>query len=149
MPHSAAISRPGEGLQFKIGSNEIRAALTDELTDGALFLGVHLLAPGFEGPPPHVHGSMDHVFYILEGEVRFKLTDEELSAAAGTAAYIPRGVVHAFDNPGAASARMIEFNVPGGFDRYYAELEKLFPPGAAVDAQKIGEVMARFDTRRA
>ena len=81
--------------------------------------------------------------------MRLNVTGEQLVAPAGTAAYIPRGVVHAFDNPGTAAATMIEFNVPGGFDRYYAELEKLFPPGAVVDQQKIGEVMARFDTRRA
>ena len=61
MTKRPVVSLPGEGLQLKIGPNDIRAALTHELTDGAVFLGLHQLAAGFEGPPPHIHDSMDHV----------------------------------------------------------------------------------------
>ena len=65
----------------------------------------------------HVHDAEDDAFYILEGELTFTLSGDEVSAGPGTFVLIPPGVEHGFRNDGADSVRMLNIHAPGGFDR--------------------------------
>jgi mannose-6-phosphate isomerase-like protein (cupin superfamily) len=48
------------------------------------------------GPPPHVHHGDDELFLVLQGELSFLTPRGWVMTTPGTAVYIPRGVVHAF-----------------------------------------------------
>ena len=65
----------------------------------------------------HVHDAEDDAFYILEGELIFTLSGDEVSAGPGTFVLVPPGVEHGFRNDGADSVRMLNIHAPGGFDR--------------------------------
>lgn len=69
--------------------------------------------------PPHRHVSEDEVSYVIEGEVGFRVGDEEITASPGTAVYKPRGVFHAFWNATDQPARVLEIIVPAGLERSF------------------------------
>lgn len=48
------------------------------------------------GPPLHVHLKQDEVFYIVEGEYRFQVGDEQFNLGAGDTIFLPRNVPHTF-----------------------------------------------------
>ena len=74
---------------------------------------------GFGGSPLHVHRSFDEGFYVLEGELTPQLRDELVTARAGTLAFEPRGVPHAFANLSGRDARVLMLCTPAGFESYF------------------------------
>jgi len=72
--------------------------------------------PGFEGVDPHTHPDHADCFYVLEGEIEFRVGDEPHVAGPGTFVAAPPGSVHGFqladDNP----IRFLNLHAPpGGF----------------------------------
>lgn len=130
--------KPGEGEEIIIGPASTR--VKTPTGSGDLFIGEHTFPPGFAGPGEHFHPAMAHAFYVLEGQVRFSIDHEETIGGPGTFVFIPAKTVHSFGSGGGDQARCLEINVPGGFDRYYAELARTFAPGAALDPDVLREV---------
>jgi mannose-6-phosphate isomerase-like protein (cupin superfamily) len=66
---------------------------------------------------PHVHQEHTDAFYVLEGELTFKLGNEsEMTLPAGGFVAVPPGVVHSFWNAGDRTARWLTIHAPdGGF----------------------------------
>jgi quercetin dioxygenase-like cupin family protein len=72
--------------------------------------------PGFEGVDPHIHRDHADCFYVLEGDIEFRVGDEPRVAGPGTFVAAPPGSVHGFqladDNP----IRFLNLHAPpGGF----------------------------------
>lgn len=42
----------------------------------------------------HYHERTDEIYYIIEGEGRMRLNDEEIELHSGVTVYVPRGVKH-------------------------------------------------------
>jgi mannose-6-phosphate isomerase-like protein (cupin superfamily) len=138
----------GEGKPITVSAANM-VIKTVEDANNRLFVAEHVMPPTFVGPPPHIHDEMDHAFYILEGTLRFVMAGDELIASAGSFAYVPRGIPHSFGNPFESQTRFLEINTPAGFESYYTELGLAFPPGAALDPQRIYQIQRRYDTRPA
>lgn len=66
--------------------------------------------------PPHAHVSEDEISYVLEGEIGFRVGENELTAGPGTAVYKPRGVLHTFWNLSDVDVRLLEIVVPAGLE---------------------------------
>ena len=79
------------------------------------------IAPGRQGPEPHVHDHEDDAFFVLDGEMTFLLGDEEIAAPAETFVLVPPGVEHTFANRTDAPVRMLNIHAPAGFDRRLLE----------------------------
>lgn len=98
-------------------------------------------APGFAGPPLHLH-DFDEAFYVLQGELTFRLGDELFTRGVGELALAPRGVPHTYANRSGGDARTLIVFTPAGFERYFArmaaEREGVDPPPWAL--QPIPEV---------
>jgi quercetin dioxygenase-like cupin family protein/ketosteroid isomerase-like protein len=78
-------------------------------------------APGEVGPDPHVHREHTDAWYVLDGELTFRLGPEaeRVRAAAGSFVAVPPNLVHSFANEGAEAARFLNFHTPdGGFAAY-------------------------------
>ncbi len=76
---------------------------------------------GERGADPHVHREHLDAFYVLEGELTFRIGPdiERVTAPAGTFVAVPPGVVHGFDNDSSARACFLNFHAPnGGFADY-------------------------------
>ena len=68
----------------------------------------HVVAPraGERGAEPHVHREHTDAFYVLEGELTFRIGPdlEPVTAPAGTFVAVPPNVIHGFDNDGYAAS---------------------------------------------
>jgi quercetin dioxygenase-like cupin family protein len=76
---------------------------------------------GERGAEPHVHHQHTDSFYVLEGELSFRIGPhlERVIAPAGTFVAVPPNVIHAFDNDSAERACFLNFHAPsGGFADY-------------------------------
>jgi mannose-6-phosphate isomerase-like protein (cupin superfamily) len=111
-PDHAVIVPPGEGVRF--GNVEF-LGLSEHTP--RLNVSVITMAPGREGPESHVHKDEDDVFYVLEGELTFKLPNGDVAAPAGTFVLVPPGVEHTFANRTATPVRVLNIHAPAGFDR--------------------------------
>ena len=83
-----------------------------------------VVGPG-DGPPLHTHEAQDESWYVLEGELRFKLGDTMQAAPAGSFVFVPRGTVHAFQNVGPGPARILVIFTPAGMEPFFERFAEL------------------------
>lgn len=106
-----ALLQPGEGETiFDRPARTIRVLADRE----ELALLWFRYEPGEEGPEPHVHRQHTDAFYVLEGELEFRLGPEleRVTGTAGALAAAPPNVVHTFRNAGAATAVFLNVHAP-------------------------------------
>jgi quercetin dioxygenase-like cupin family protein len=93
-------------------------------------------------PPLHRH-DFDETFYVLEGELTFRLDEQVFTRRAGELAFAPRGVAHTYANLSGAPARALLVITRAGFERYFdriaARISGSEPPPEA--AKPIPEVV--------
>jgi quercetin dioxygenase-like cupin family protein len=97
-------------------------------TTGGSFTFLENVIPPKEGPPLHVHGREDEMWYVLEGDFRFRADDRLLLAPAGSFVFVPRGTRHGFQNIGDAPARILVMFTPAGMEGFF-EAHAALPPG--------------------
>jgi mannose-6-phosphate isomerase-like protein (cupin superfamily) len=88
---------------------------TDDGDDGISVL--ESLAPRGESPPLHVHHDEDEVFHILEGELRFRVGDDELRAGPGETLLAPKRVPHTY-RVESERGRWLVTTTRGDFERF-------------------------------
>jgi quercetin dioxygenase-like cupin family protein len=72
--------------------------------------------PEFEAVDPHTHADHADSFYVLEGQVEFRVGDEPRIAGPGTFVSAPPGSVHGFRVAGPEPIRFLNLHTPpGGF----------------------------------
>ena len=113
-------------------------------TGGAFALVAHDLAPWTLGAPVHVHEREDEISHVTTGRLGVEIGGEVLEAGPGDTVFKPRGIPHAFWNPGDEPVRFLELITPAGFEAYFAELEPLLAPAGPPDVAALGAVMARY-----
>jgi quercetin dioxygenase-like cupin family protein len=68
--------------------------------------------PVFEGVDPHSHRDHVDAFYVLEGQVEFRVGDEPRMAGPGTFMAAPPNTVHGFRNADADPIRLLNLHAP-------------------------------------
>jgi mannose-6-phosphate isomerase-like protein (cupin superfamily) len=104
------------------------------------------VAPGFPGPPPHVHERLHDMLYVLDGTLTMRLGDATIELPPGSFVCVPPGVVHTFSNPGEAPVRILNFNTPAGWENYMRDLDAALATGTP-SQQDIAEIASRYDFR--
>jgi mannose-6-phosphate isomerase-like protein (cupin superfamily) len=133
-PVEAFAVQPGEGtvLETPIGDVVTVKASTRQ-TNGSLTVLEFVIGPQ-KGPALHTHLREDELWYIIEGDFRFKAGGAMLRVSAGGMAFGPRGMPHAFQNIGEAPGRLLVITTPSGLERFFEEFAALLPgpaePGA-------------------
>jgi quercetin dioxygenase-like cupin family protein len=82
------------------------------------------------GPPTHHHDSYDEAFYVLSGEMEFRVDGETARVPTGSMAWVPRGATHGFRNPLPEPARMLVVTTPDAIDLIIRLPEGLRSPDA-------------------
>jgi quercetin dioxygenase-like cupin family protein len=142
----AVLHRPGEGERLEMGPTSVTLKATGDETDGKFFLSEGELAPGFPGPPPHVHRQLHDMFYVLEGTLTLRLGDETHEAPPGTFACVPPGTVHTFANQSDQRVRFLNFNAAAGWESYMRDLaEAIQAAGGPPSSEDIGKIASRYD----
>jgi len=113
----------GERADFPRLGN--RFVLRGEDTGGRFALVEHTIGPRTLAAPMHVHEREDEYSYVLAGRLGVQIGDDVVEAGPGELVLKPRGIPHAFWNPGDEEARVLEIVSPAGFEQYFAELVEL------------------------
>src|SRR3954470_11877673 len=130
MPVNHVTVGPGQGetIQGPVGG-PLTFKARGEQTGGALTALENVIPPG-EGPPLHTHAAEDESWYVLEGELQFRIGEERSRAPAGSFVFVPRGTRHAFRNVGDEPARILVLFTPSGMEAFFER----FAAGAASEA---------------
>src|ERR1700732_1031371 len=91
---------------------------------------VSTFPPLGSGPPTHHHDSYDEAFYVLSGEMEFRVDGETARVPTGSMAWVPRGATHGFRNPSPEPARMLVVTTPEAIDLIIRLREGLRSPDA-------------------
>ncbi|MDB5591268.1 cupin domain-containing protein [Enterovirga sp.] len=128
---------------IRIGGLELRFLRSKDDTGGSLDLFEMTVAPTGRMPVPHHHRDWDETVYGLSGRLVFRLGAEEHVIAPGDHLFIPRGVVHGFENRSGAPATCLNVLTPGVLGpAYFRELAALVASGSPEPAA-MREVMLR------
>jgi mannose-6-phosphate isomerase-like protein (cupin superfamily) len=139
---------PGEGETMTIRGNTLTILADSAATGGAFGVLDYTAAPGFPGPPPHLHHEAAEVFYVLEGKLTMRLGDETLTLPAGGFVLVPPGTVHTFSNQAEAPVRFLGLLEPGGFEQYFRDLRDALA-GGPLDPAVVREISSRYDIENA
>jgi mannose-6-phosphate isomerase-like protein (cupin superfamily) len=127
-PDEVQLLAPGEGETIRPGF-EIKIGRPELVLTEARY------AVGDTGPDPHVHHDHVDSFYVLEGQLEWRVGPdlEPHTGAAGSFVSVPRDVLHTFRNPGPGEARFLNLHAPGcGFERYlrgdYPDFDQHYMP---------------------
>src|SRR5262245_13996786 len=110
-----------------IPSNSLGWKVKSENTLGTHSYGEFIVEPG-TGPLPHRHSREDESFYILDGQLEFRMGERGerlIVAASGSFVFAPRGIPHTLKNEGTTPARVLVIISPAGLERFFAERDAL------------------------
>jgi quercetin dioxygenase-like cupin family protein len=138
-PAAAAYVGTGEVLADTPG---LRVALLCDVD--AIGVAEVTSAPGGSSPPLHLHRNHSESFYVLDGELTFTVSGEEIRATAGAWVQVPAGVPHTFTVTGSAEARFLNVHAPScGFGDFVRALH------TARDEDELVAARSRFDQDQA
>lgn len=108
-----AISADHRNLWFLNTHVIIRLSARDG-SDGISVLE-HRASKG-DSPPLHIHHDEDEIFHVLEGEVRYRVGNQERRAGPGEILLGPKGIPHTY-RVESSEARMLTIT-RGGFETF-------------------------------
>jgi quercetin dioxygenase-like cupin family protein len=113
-----------QGQSLSVVGDSYRILISGEQTNGN-YAVIDMLVPPGGGPGPHAHKDIQEMFYIVEGEINFKMEGGNYKAKKGSFVNIPLGgAVHCFKNTTNDIAHLLCTVVPAGLDAFFQEIGK-------------------------
>ena len=135
---------PGQGPVWNISpGRSIVLKLLGGPTGGSIMLFEETVPAGTKSWF-HLHHDSDEVAYVLSGEVTFKIGDEVVVGGAGSCAFMPRGVQHAWKSSGAETARVLFLYTPGDAGRLVEEQQRTPDAIASMSEREKAEQRQRY-----
>lgn len=101
----------GQRITLKLGSadtqGEVSVAEIESFSDAAV--------------PIHAHVEQDEIFFTLDGTWEFNIAGLRHTVPPRTFIHVPKGVMHGFRNVGGVPAKMVDYHLPGGFEKFFEE----------------------------
>jgi quercetin dioxygenase-like cupin family protein len=132
--------------EIRIGQLAIRFLLEAEASGGSVALFEFDVPAAARVPAAHSHDGYEETIYGLEGVLTWTLDGEQTEVGPGEMLYIPRGVVHRFDNDHEVDAKMLGIVTPGVLGpAYFREMAAVVEAatGGPPDPVALAEVMRR------
>lgn len=132
--------------EIRIGGLAIRFLVEAERSGGSVTVFEFDVPAGAKVAAAHSHDGFEETIYGLDGVLTWTLAGTGVDVGCGETLFIPRGVVHQFDNRGDADARALAIVTPGllGPD-YFREAAEVVnaAAGGPPDPAAIAAVMRR------
>jgi quercetin dioxygenase-like cupin family protein len=135
----------GQGQSLSVVGDSYQILISGEQTNGN-YAVIDMLIPPGGGPGPHAHKDMQEMFYVVEGEIEFKMEGGKYTANKGSFVNIPLGgAVHCFKNTTGKIAHLLCTVVPAGLDRFFQEIGKpvetgTFLPAPALNTEELNKL---------
>lgn len=126
LPKGAIYLPPNGGRSYDLGAMQAIFKADEEETKEKYCISEWWLEPHSQGPGPHSHENNQDIFYILEGSVSFLVGEEWINASKGSFILIPENTKHDFKNQTDSKAGVLNFFIPGGFERNMPSIVKWF-----------------------
>ena len=120
------ILKSGEGRTYNCGTMTAIFKADENETANKYSISEWWLEPNSEGPGAHQHQDNDEVFYGLQGTVAVLVGEKWINVEKGTFLRIPAKTIHDFTNRTNEKAGLLNFFIPGGFERNMPAIVKWF-----------------------
>ncbi|RED92860.1 cupin domain-containing protein [Marinoscillum furvescens] len=125
--HTAPIIlQAGQGRTYNCGAMTAVFKADENETSEKYSVSEWWIAPHSDGPGAHLHEANDEVFYIIEGTITVLIGEEWIDASKGAFIRIPANTIHDFKNTTDTKAGLLNFYIPGGFERDMPAIVKWF-----------------------
>jgi mannose-6-phosphate isomerase-like protein (cupin superfamily) len=121
-----------------------RYLIDSSTTDSRFALIEHRIPPHTLAAPMHVHEREDEYSYVLSGRMGAQIGDETVEAGPGELVFKPRGIWHAFWNPGEEETVLLELISPGEFAEYFSEIAPILSSDGPPDVEKLAQIQQRY-----
>src|SRR5215204_4134350 len=132
--------------EIRIGQLAIRFRLEGEASGGSVAVFEFDIPAGARVPAAHSHDAYEETIYGLEGVLSWTIDGTKTDVGSGEVLFIPRGVVHRFDNDHDVDAKMLAIVSPGILGPgYFREMVAVVEAatGGTPDPTALAEVMQR------
>lgn len=129
---------------IRIGQTSVHFLLEGKDTGGQLAMFEFMVPAGAKVPVPHYHENFDETVYGIEGVITFTVAGKPIEIGPGDKCFIPRGVVHGFNNFGHADVKALGVITPGilGPD-FFRECGEILNAGGPPDMEKVKSVLLK------
>ena len=124
---------PGDGRSYPMGRISAIFKADGDETHQAYSISEWWLEPHTQGPGAHSHAE-DDVFYVLEGTMSFLVGDRWIDAPEGSFVLAPGGITHDFENRSSSRAGLLNFSIPGDFEKNMPAIAEWFAANPPRDA---------------
>jgi quercetin dioxygenase-like cupin family protein len=124
---------PGEGRSYPMGRISAIFKADGDETQKGYSISEWWLEPNTQGPGAHSHPE-DDIFYVIEGTMSVLVDDRWIDAPRGSFVLAPGGVTHDFENRSSSRAGVLNFSIPGDFEKNMPAIAEWFAENPAKDA---------------
>ena len=125
--------RPSEGRAYPMGRISAVFKADGDETQSGYSISEWWLEPHTQGPGAHSHEE-DDIFYVIEGMMSVLVGDRWIDAPKGSFVLAPGGVTHDFENRSASRAGVLNFSIPGDFEKNMPAIAEWFVENPPNDA---------------
>ena len=133
---------------INVGPVTVRYRLDASQTDGQFTMFEFRVPTGARVPVAHSHDNFDETIYGLVGSMVWTVGGKEINVGPGEVLFIPRGIIHQFENRSATDTLSLSVITPGllGPD-YFREVSDVLQSAGPPDIARIVGVMQRHGLR--
>jgi quercetin dioxygenase-like cupin family protein len=129
---------------IQVGQVTIDFLLETADSNGSLAMFEFTVPAGAKVPLPHYHEHYDETIYGLEGVITFTIEGKPVDIAQGESYFIPRGVVHGFNNFSTENSKALAVITPALLGpNFFKECAQIVNAGGPPDLEKLKMVMTR------
>lgn len=127
---TALLLTEGQGRVYQCGTMTAIFKADENETNEKYSISEWWLEPNSDGPGAHQHEDNDEVFYGIAGVASVLVGDRWVDVGKGTFLRIPAKTVHDFANRTNEKCGLLNFFIPGGFERNMPSIVKWFEDNA-------------------
>ena len=133
---------PGEGAVWHMApGRSATLKITSDIAQSVMMF--EEVAPTDTVTNLHIHHGSDEVAYVLSGEVTFMIGDQVTVGGAGTCAFMPRGVPHAWKSTGSEPGRVLFLYTPANAGGLFEEAARNNRPVSTLSQQEMAAAFQR------
>lgn len=121
MPNDPAHIPAGSTSPVLFMEQHVFRFLVNSDDTGGQYSTMEIVSEPGSGPGPHIHEDAEESFYVLDGDVTFRLDGRDYEASTGDFIHIPRGTTHQF-KVGSRAARLLASFSPAGAEQHFQTL---------------------------